>query len=324
MKKILVLMLALIVLLAAGCGTTQEKVSGTEKEKPVLKIGYLPITHSLPLVVADKLNAGKYKNFTLELVKFTSWPELTEALNSGKIDGAMTMLELALASAERGMPGEILTLSHRNGDNITVSKEINSITELKGKNVAIPHRMSGHNILLYQALKDNGMTLEDVEWIEMPPPDMPAALARGDIKGYVVAEPFGAKAILDGYGKELLKAQEIIPNWICCGLVINPQFKNKNSQVVQEFVTSLVEAGNYITKNQAKATAIAQDYMKIDAKVWEKSFEWGISFADLHPKKEEVEKLQNYLLELKLMKKAVNIDSLVDESFVKAAYEKVK
>ncbi len=328
MKKKTAILLSIVLVaslaLMAGCGGAKKAVEDKKAEKPVLKIGYLPITHSLPLVIADKLNAGKYQNFKLEPVKFSSWPELTEALNSGQIQGAITMFELAMVSAERGVPVQILSLSHRNGDAITVAKDINTVKDLKGKSVAIPHRISGQNILLYQALKDKGLTLDDVQWIEMPPPDMPAALARGDIKGYVVAEPFGAKAVLGGYGKVLLRAQDIWPDWICCGLVLRSEFRKNYPEATQEFINSLVGAGQFIGNNKAEAVKIAQEYMKIDKKIWDKSFEFGVSYADLKPKREELERLQNYLVELKLLKGRVSLDSLLDDSIVTKAYEKVK
>ena len=36
------------------------------------------------------------------------------------------------------------------------------------------------------------MSKQDVNIVEMPPAEMPAALAGNQIAGYVVAEPFGA------------------------------------------------------------------------------------------------------------------------------------
>lgn len=326
MKKRFIVLVALIAALSLaliGCSGSKQTGAGKE-EKPTLKVGYLPITHSLPLVVADKQNSGKYQNFKLELVKFSSWPELTEALNSGKIQGAITMFELAMVSSERGVPGQILALSHRNGDALTVAPNINSVKDLKGKRVAIPHRMSGHNILLYQALKDNDLTLNDVEWVEMAPPDMPAALARGDIKGFVVAEPFGAKAVLGGYAKTLLTAQEVWPDWICCGFVLNPEFKQKYPEATQEFVDSLAAGGQFIEQNKPEAIKIAQEYMNIEEQVWNKSFELGISYADLRPKQAELKKLQDYLVEMKLLKGPVNLNDLLDDTFISKTSVKVK
>lgn len=292
--------------------------------QPTFKIGYLPITHSLAVVVADKLNTGKYKNLKPELVKFSSWPELLDAYNSGKIQAASELLVLALAGAERGVPESVVALSHRHGDILTVAQDINSVKDLKGKRVAIPHRMSVHNILLSQALKKVGLTLKDVEWIEMPPPDMPAALARGDIKGFIVAEPFGTKAIQAGFGKKLLNAKDIWPDYICCGLVINPAFKKQYPAATSEYVDSFTAAGRYIDTNRREAIKIARQYMNIDEKVFEQSLGLDVRYGDLRLKRGEVEKLQKYALELNLIKKPVNLDNLLDLTLVAAPAKKGK
>lgn len=295
---------------------------GRAAELPTLKVGYLPLTHSLAVVVADQQNAGKYKNLKVELVKFSSWPELLDAYNSGQVQAVSELLVLALAGAEKGIPESVVALSHRHGDILTVAKEINAVKDLKGKRVAIPHRMSVHNILLSQALKKEGLTLKDVEWIELPPPDMPAALARGDIKGFIVAEPFGSKAIQAGFGKELLNAKEIWPDYICCGLVINPAFKKQYPEAVREYVASFASAGKFIDANRKEAIAIARKYMNIDEKVFEAALNHDATYGDLHLKRNEVEQLQQYALELNLLKKPVDLDRLLDPTLLPATASK--
>jgi NitT/TauT family transport system substrate-binding protein len=313
-----------LVFSATGCGLKEERLSKSYKEKPILKIGYLPITHSLSVVIADRLNTGKYQNLKLELVKFSSWPELADAFSSGRIQGASELLVLAMAGAQKGIPGELIALSHRSGDAVIVAKDINSVKELKGKTVAIPHRMSAHNILLYRLLAKNSMRINDVERIEMPPPDMPAALARGDIKSFIVAEPFGAMAVQGGYGKLLVKARDIWPDYICCGLVLNPEFKKNYPAATREFVYSLADAGQFIEQNRNQSIKIAQDYMNIEAGIWEKSFDYGVSYTDLSPKREELEILQSYMMELKLLNGPINLTGFLNDSFINQAYGRVK
>ncbi|SMB93863.1 NitT/TauT family transport system substrate-binding protein [Thermanaeromonas toyohensis ToBE] len=325
----LLISLVLFLTLFTGCGIKKEGEQINERTK-IIKLGYLPITHSLPLIVADNLKAGKFEGFKLELVRFSSWPELTEALNSGQIQGAITMLELALVGYERGVPLKILSLSHRNGDVLVAAKEISSVSQLKGKRVAIPHRLSGHNILLYRALTQAGLDYNAVEKVEMAPPEMPAALARKEIAAYIVAEPFGARSVTSGTGQVLLRAQDIWSNWICCGLVMNSKFVEANPETVKQIVAALVEAGNFVEKNKDQAIEIAQKYLAIERPLWEKSLSW-ISYSNLTPSKEELEALQNALIELpwegkkgSLLAHPVNLDTLVDTSFITQAYRGVK
>ena len=296
--KITLLMAVLIfAVFIAGCSDGQEDQASRENEKPVLTIAYLPITHSLPLAVAYEQTGGEFENFELEIVRFSSWPELTEALNAGHVDGAITMFEIAMAGAERGIPAETQLLTHRNGDVFVVEENIQSVEEVKGKTIATPHRLSGHTIYLYLTLQQNDIDLEEIEIIEMPPPEMPAALSRGQISGYVVAEPFGAQSVAAESGKVLLRAQDVWPDWICCGLVMNPSISEKYPEANEELVKALVDAGHFIENNQEEAITIAGEVMEIEEELWELSLEW-ISYDNLEPTQKEFEKLQELLIEL--------------------------
>lgn len=67
----------------------------TQKNEKVVKIAYLPITHSLALLKEAKELESK-NGVKIELVRYGSWPELLDALNSGKVDGASVLIELAM------------------------------------------------------------------------------------------------------------------------------------------------------------------------------------------------------------------------------------
>ncbi|WP_409973909.1 ABC transporter substrate-binding protein [Bacillus sp. Bva_UNVM-123] len=232
----LTLLISLMILILAACGGTENtKSSGSAKgEKRTVKIGYLPITHAVPLFIEKEQE--KYENFDLELVKFGTWPELIDALNTGNIDGASMLVTLAMAAKEQGIDIKAVALGHRDGNVLVVGNEINSVEDLKGQNFAIPHKFSTHNILLYQMLKQNGLEYTDVNAIELAPAEMPAALSEGRIKGYVVAEPFGAASVAIQNGKVLYQDNEIWKNSIDCSLVLRDDFINGEKEIAEEFV----------------------------------------------------------------------------------------
>ncbi len=322
--KMIVLVLTLLpaVLLLGGCSSQKDAIN--DNGKPVIEIAYLPITHSLPLLVAYEQTGGEFENFTLDLIRFSSWADLTEAFNANQITGAVTMFEIALANAQRGMPAEIQLLTHRNGDVLVAANDIKDVSELKGKTLATPHRLSGHTIYLYLALQEYGISLEAVNIIEMPPPEMPAALSRGEISGYVVAEPFGAQSVVAGTGSVLLRAQDVWPNWICCGLVMHPEFNEKYPEANKELIKALIEAGQFIEENKKEAISIAGRTMDIREELWELSLDW-ISYDNLIPHKEEFEKLQNILIELPwegdshtLLREKIDLNKIINLSLTEA------
>src|SRR5690349_11749374 len=155
---------------------------------------------------------------------------------------------LAMALAEQGVPVKIVYLGHRDGTALMVGKDsgIMSVRDLRGRKVAIPNRFSNQNLLLRKALADNGMTVEDIELVEMPPPDMPAALYSKAVDGISSGEPFMAQTEMDGYGKVLYQAKDIWPNFISCVLVVSQKAIDEHPEWVQELVTGIAKSGLWL------------------------------------------------------------------------------
>lgn len=273
-KKLLALASAGSLFLAAltSCGNTQDKDSGN-----TVKIAYLPITHSLAaLEEAEQLKNND--GVQVELVKYGSWPELLDALNSGRVDGASVLIELAMKSRQEGIGIKAVALGHRDGNVVVVSNDISSAADLKGKTFAIPHRQSSHNILLNDALATAGLTIDDVNVTELAPTEMPSALASGQIDGYCVAEPFGAMGVSLGVGKVLFTSEELWEDSICCGLVLTDSFIENRPDDAKAFVEGYKAAGNSLDKESAKE--VAKKYLSQSDDVLETSLQW-ISYNDL-------------------------------------------
>lgn len=271
MKKIIsVLTAGVLAFSLTACGKKSN-------DSNTIKIAYLPITHSLAVLeTADELAAQT--GLQVELVKYGSWPELLDALNTGRVDGASVLIELAMKSKEQGVGIKAVALGHKDGNVIITSPNITSAEDLKGKTVAIPHRQSSHNILLNDALASAGLTINDVNITELAPTEMPSALAGGQIDGYCVAEPFGAKAVSLGAGKVLFTSEELWEDSLCCGLVLTDAFIEKRNEDAKTFVNSYKQAGHNLTKEQAMETAAK--YLNQENDVLELSLQW-ISYDDL-------------------------------------------
>lgn len=317
-KFIVLTLIAGLLLSLTACGS---KATEANVGKKTVKIAYLPITHAVPLFVEDeniKINKEQFKNVNIELVKFGSWPELMDALNTGKVDGASVLIELGMKAKEQGIDLKVVALGHRDGNNITVAKDINSAADLKGKTFAVPQRFSTQNILLYQMLKDAGMKYSDVKVVELPPAEMPAALSEGRIAGYVVAEPFGAKSVANGKGKTLFQSQDIWKDSICCGLVLRNEFIKNNKDAAQELVNGYVKAGKEAEAKDDNVQKIALKYMSVDKNVLDLSFK-STSYTNLKINEKDYEQLRTYLTEMELSKNPPKYSDFVDNSLIDKA-----
>lgn len=294
----------------SACGENTADSGNTNSD--TVKIAYLPITHALP-VFEEAKELEQETGLKVELVKYGSWPELMDALNTGRVDGASVLIELAMKSAQEGVGIKAVALGHKDGNVIVVSKDISPAEDMKGKTFAIPHRQSSHNILLNDALEKGGLTVDDINITELAPTEMPSALASGQIDGYCVAEPFGAMSVFMDYGKVLYTSEELWENSLCCGLVLTDSFIDNRPEDAKEFVEKYKEAGKNLTSDKAKE--IASEYLKQSDDVLDLSLKW-ISYDDL----DITEDTYNTLIE-KVKKYGLSDNPPTYEEFVKTDFE---
>ena len=258
---------------------TSAQINQKETETAVTyTIGYLPITHALPVFEEKELLEAENSGIQIKLQKFSSWSDLTDALHAGKIDGASELIELAMSAKAKGVDLKAVALGHKDGNVIVVNNSIQSPADMKGKTFAIPSTQSSHYILLLEELQKAGLTLDDIQVTQLAPSEMPSSLASGAIDGYCVAEPFGAQAVTNGFGNVLARSDKLWEDSVCCGLIFRTDVIEQDPEAFQTFLENYQEAGKKLDKEEA--TRIAENYLGQDTKTLETSLEW-ISYDDL-------------------------------------------
>ncbi|MDQ1610278.1 MAG: NitT/TauT family transport system substrate-binding protein [Pyrinomonadaceae bacterium] len=155
---------------------------------------------------------------------------------------------LAMKLRQQGVPIKIVYLGHRDGTALMVHKDsgILTIADLKGKTIAVPNRFSNQYLIIFRALREQGLSIKDVKIVEMPPPDMPAALYSKAVDGITSGEPFMAQTEMEGYGRVLYQAKDIWPNFISCVLVVREDVTKQSPEWVQRMVDGIARSGKWL------------------------------------------------------------------------------
>ncbi|HEY6040409.1 MAG TPA: ABC transporter substrate-binding protein, partial [Kofleriaceae bacterium] len=151
-----------------------------------LEVGYLPVTCHLTCPVTDFATKTTTTSTRFVSQRFTEFPTVVEALKARKIDATFILAPLAMVLREQGVPIHIVYLGHRDGSTVIVPKSstATSLRDLKGKTFARPSRFSNQYLVITKLMEDEGMQPGDINFVDMPPPDMPSALAAGAIDAY--------------------------------------------------------------------------------------------------------------------------------------------
>src|SRR5262249_44931302 len=202
-----------------------------------------PVTHFI--------NKAKGNGDVFQPVRFSGWPELKEAFLAGHDPATFILAPLAMALREQGVALKIVYLGHRAGTPMMVHKAsgIRRTEALRGKTSAGPNRYSNQRLLVFKALRERGLTIADVKLVEMPPPDMPAALYARAVDAITSGEPFMGQTELDGYGRVLYLTKDVWPNFISCVLAVREEAIRAHRPLVQRLVDGIARSGEWLDKS---------------------------------------------------------------------------
>lgn len=299
-----------------------------------LVVGGLPVTCNLTLPVAcvaraKSLQASGGKGVSFTYSKYSGWPEIKESLMAGRIQAAYMLAPLVMDLADKKIPVKIVSLGHRSGAVIMVRTDspYQAFRQLAGKRIAIPSRFAVDFLFLRKMLLREGMTPADIEIVEMPPPDMPAALYANAVDAYCTGEPFGAAAQSAGYARPLRMTRDEWRNYICCVLTVREELIQSNRPLVQDLVDHVLGAGQWLDAQQAnreKAVAIAagREYFNQDPDIIRFVMENPtdrVTYGDLRMIRGEFEELMRLSIDAGTIKHPIAYEAYMDESFARAA-----
>src|SRR5262249_3143452 len=287
-----------------------------------LKVGYLPVTCHLTCPVTDFATRTSAAT-RFESQRFTDFPTIVESIKSGRLEATFMIAPLAMKLREQGVPVKILYLGHRDGSTVMVQKDstAKSLRDLRGKVFAIPSKYSNQNLVIHKLMEDQGVKPDEISFVEMPPPDMPGALAARAIDAYFIGEPHAARAELDGSGRVLYHAKDIWPHFISCVLVVHEKLIKARREVVKDLGRGIRESGQWAETHRLDAAKVAAPYFRQDEKVVRYVLTQPpdrVSYRMLTPTDEDLQKIHDMALKAGILEKPIEMKDLIDRSFIPA------
>ncbi|MBF0453178.1 MAG: response regulator [Candidatus Magnetomorum sp.] len=315
----------------------------TDSGKPRLFVGHIPITDHLILgVLKHFISIGKFnpKYFELETRRMLLWNPLQKALENGDVDAAFILAPIVMDIFNYGIGVKIVLLAHKNGSICVRNKMFDTVDVdhktpgqfFQKKLFYLPHLLSVHHMLSDIYFRDLGLNPGyagqegvNVFYEVIPPIMMPDFQAKEkNVAGFMVAEPIGAKAIANNVGEKLILTSDIWNNHPCCVLSMRDEFIEKHADAAHEFVSMLIQAGQYIADEPKETAKIAADFLDPDQRlgftsaILEKVLmdPKGIKTDNLIPVIDDFDRIQRYMHDQLGMGSIVNLEKLIDTRFI--------
>jgi NitT/TauT family transport system substrate-binding protein len=290
--------------------------------RETLTVGFLPVTCHLTCPVTDfATRTSSDTRFVSQ--RFTDFPTIVESIKGGRLEATFMIAPLAMKLREQGMPVKILYLGHRDGSTVMVRKDLpaKDLRDLRGKTFAIPSKYSNQYLVITKLMNDQGVREDEIRFVELPPPDMPGALAAKAIDAYFVGEPHCAKAEMDGSGRVLYYAKDIWPRFISCVLVAHEKLIQDRPAVVRDLVRGIAESGEWAEHNRLGAAKVAAPYFRQDEKLVRFVLTQPpdrVSYRMLAPTDADLSQIRDMGVKAGILEKQIDISELVDRSFIPA------
>lgn len=317
-KRIFATVVALTMALGVltGCG------ANTADKETVLRIGAQPYPLYTPVYVAKELGYLDEEfnkvGISYNWLDFKSGPLVNEAVAAGEADmGFMADLPAIIAKSS-GQDIEIVSNVAYGEKGLAVlvknDSDIQSVNELKGKKIAYATGSYAQHLLAL-LLDQEGLTLDDVESVNLGAGDQPVALANGEVDAIVIWEQYisqltskgEARVLADGTG---IKKGNMITYFV-------KDYAKENPDAVKAYIRALNRANEVLVSDPDKAAeAVAGDF-GVDKELMKQiiaNFDYHTELTD--DDVAEITKVKDFSLQSGIISNDVDMNAFINKTFL--------
>lgn len=307
-----------------------------------LRIGWVYAMANAPALIADKKGFYAAEGLNVDIKSFNDGPLLQQAVAAGDLDIAYVGSPPVYHWFSRGLESKILAqVNYGQAAVIANAKSpINTVSDLRGKKLAGVAKGSGMDVLLRGYVLKEKAKLDpeqDVTIINMPAPNMNAALEHNEVDAAFSWEPFVSQSLLRGTSKLVLDVNKELPQYPWYVVISLPKTLKERPDDVTKLLRAHLKAIAYLqTHPEESNQIIAQEFklesiqgvngkvVKPEEIVQEARKRMGWS-ARLDAKDLQfVQRLMDYSLSLGFINKPLKVEQVVDTTFLQKAEQSLK
>ncbi|HLH22161.1 MAG TPA: ABC transporter substrate-binding protein [Chloroflexota bacterium] len=238
---------------AAGpAGGATASVPAAPREPDVVKMADTMAFVSAPVMIAVEKGFFQEQGIDLQIEPTAGGADVIPQLATGEIDVTHGGISPAMFNAiARGV--EIRVIGPMNiipqgtgSTQLLIRKEaadrgeIRTPADLRGKRIAVNTSGSLVSWQLDKVLEREGMSIQDVDRVVIPFPDMVPALANGSIDGAMIIEPFLSRSLNDGIASALVT--RTTPGAMTTSLIASGKWLQERPDSARRYMVAMMKA----------------------------------------------------------------------------------
>ncbi|MFH5824323.1 ABC transporter substrate-binding protein [Georgenia sp. AZ-5] len=237
-----------------------------------ITVGVLPIVPTAALQLGIEQGFFEERGLDVTLETGQGGAALVPAVVAGELQFATSNPLSIMVGQSTGLPVEVVSgYAHAKpeGDDITgvfamPDSGIASPADLAGRTVGVNTLGGQGDVTIREVVRQAGGDPDSIQFVELPFPDMPAALSGGRIDAAWVPEPF--QTVVQDNGAQLVtwNYQEAAPGLQTLVMVTSSQYAQQEPDVVEDFVAAVEESTTYAQENPDEVRAILPEFLEMD------------------------------------------------------------
>lgn len=243
------------------------KIQNSQLATKVIRIGHQP--HGTLFYLKIKETLGKRlatMNFAIEWTEFSAGKQILEAIEKGDIDLGYTGVVPPIVAQAHGVDFVYIAndTSKPEGMGILVPQNspIHTLADLKGKKITTTKASAGQ-YLLVQALSKGGLTLKDIDFVDLLPPQGEKVFKQGKVDALVGWNPFLAE-LQESMPVRILANAEGLMNDRSF-YVATRSFANNYTEILKVIMEEARKMGVWIVNHPEEAAELLSARIGIEA-----------------------------------------------------------
>jgi NitT/TauT family transport system substrate-binding protein len=243
-------------------------------------------------------------------------------LSTGEIDAALGGTSASLYNAlARGVDAKIVSdfsrMSRGHGFGAYVARngvELPNVQANRGKLVGFNNPGSPCHYMVGKMLESVGMSVADVQVVNMPFPTIPGAMAKQEIDAACAAEPWVLNTIKAGDAYLVLTFDEIVPDMQVSVIMISNRFAAERP-VVERFLAALLRGAELGRQQTPEVMEVVSKHTGLDVSVLKDTI-WTDMARDGMVNVDSMKDQLDFFRRAGLMQGTVDLDQFVDMSYL--------
>src|SRR5918996_2507349 len=220
-------------------------MSGLSRAQTKGKLGYMKIVDNAAMFVAMEKGFFKAEGLELETVPMAGGAVIVQGVTSGDLQfGWTNVISLYQAHVEgfdfkliAGGATNVKGANETHAIQVLKTSPIVRAKDLEGKTVAVNTLNNIVHLMAMAWLDKNGANSSKVKFVEIPFPQMEAALTAGKVDAISVQEPFVTAAVAKAGARVLAHPwSEVLPKFLIASWFASEKWIQKNRTTIQAFV----------------------------------------------------------------------------------------